>query len=109
MSDLEARLQAILDAYVAKGITGVTVALRLPGRATDILLASGIADRANGTAMTPEHTFRIGSCTKTFVAAALHQLVEEGEGVPRNRRCSTWCASCSTTGAACRNSKTTCR
>jgi D-alanyl-D-alanine carboxypeptidase len=79
MSTLEARLQAILDAYVAKGITGVTAAVRLPGREADVLLASGIADRANGAAMTPGHSFRIGSCTKTFVAAALHQLVEEGK------------------------------
>ncbi|MDP6589720.1 MAG: serine hydrolase domain-containing protein [Alphaproteobacteria bacterium] len=78
MSDLEARLQAILDAYVAKGITGVSAALRIPGRDADILLASGIADRRSGAAMTPEHSFRIGSCTKTFVAAALHQLVQEG-------------------------------
>ncbi|MBT3172630.1 MAG: beta-lactamase family protein, partial [Rhodospirillaceae bacterium] len=79
MTDLEARLQAILDAYVAKGIIGVTAALRIPGQDADILLASGIADRANGTAMTPGRSFRIGSCTKTFVAAALHQLVEEGK------------------------------
>ena len=78
MGNLEARLQAILDDYVAKGITGVSAAIRLPGQATDILLASGIADRKSGAAMTPGHSFRIGSCTKTFVATALHQLVEEG-------------------------------
>ncbi len=78
MRDLEVRLQDILDAYVAKGITGVSAALRIPGREADILIASGIADRKNNIAMTPDHSFRIGSCTKTFVATALHQLVEEG-------------------------------
>jgi D-alanyl-D-alanine carboxypeptidase len=78
MSNLEARLQAILDAYVANGIVGVSAAVRLPGVEADILLASGIADKKSGAVMTPGHSFRIGSCTKTFVAAALHQLVQAG-------------------------------
>lgn len=78
MSDPAARLQTILDDYVAAGIVGVSLAVRRPGE-PEILLTSGLADRAQKTPLRADHTFRIGSCTKTFVAAALHQLVQEGK------------------------------
>lgn len=78
MADVTAQLQRILDDYVAEGIVGVSLALRAPGN-DDILLTSGVADRARGTALTPDHLFRIASCTKTYVAGALLQFVQEGK------------------------------
>ncbi len=77
MSNLRGTLQTLLADYCAKGIVGVSLAVRAPGE-PDIVLSHGLADRARGTAMTPDHLFRIASCTKTFVAATLHQLVQEG-------------------------------
>lgn len=41
-------------------------------------VASGLADRATGRAMTPDTLVRIGSITKTFNALALLMLAEEG-------------------------------
>lgn len=69
-------LQQILDDYVGRGITGVSLAV-LTGD-DEILLTSGQADRLGQIAMRPDHLFRIGSCTKTFVAAIIHQLAQEG-------------------------------
>ena len=77
MDTLETRLQAILDDYVAQGIVGVSLALRAPGEA-DVLIASGLADRPRREPLTPAHLFRIASCTKTYVAACLLQLGQEG-------------------------------
>ena len=77
MSDLQGRLQQLLDNYVAQGIVGASLALRAPG-GEDVLLTSGSADRARGIALNPEHLFRVASCTKTYVACALLQLVQQG-------------------------------
>ncbi len=77
MSALRAVLQEILDDYVAEGIVGVSLALRVPGE-EDVLVASGLADRTRREVLTPGHLFRIASCTKTYVAACLLQLVQEG-------------------------------
>lgn len=40
--------------------------------------ARGVADRDAGTPLTPAHGFRIASITKTFTAAAVLRLVEQG-------------------------------
>ena len=77
MSERRTRLQGILDAYVGRGIIGVSLAVSGPGE-EEIVLTSGLADKFAATPLGPEHTFRIASCTKTFVAAALLQLVQEG-------------------------------
>jgi CubicO group peptidase (beta-lactamase class C family) len=39
----------------------------------------GLADRESGTPATAETIFNIGSCSKTFAAAALMKLVDEGK------------------------------
>lgn len=78
MATVREQLQKTLDDYVAKGIVGASLAVRAPGE-QDILLASGLADRRRDVALTPDHLFRIASCTKTYVAAALLQLVQEGK------------------------------
>jgi CubicO group peptidase (beta-lactamase class C family) len=41
-------------------------------------LAVGIADARSGAPVTPRHRYRVGSITKTFTAAAVIQLVDEG-------------------------------
>jgi D-alanyl-D-alanine carboxypeptidase len=69
-------LDAELDALVAGGLTGAVAVAVGPGFRWEG--ASGLADVKNGEALTQEHRFRIGSVTKTFVAALVLQLVEEG-------------------------------
>lgn len=78
MPDLKESIQYILDEYVARGIVGVSLALSKPGRET-MLLTSGLADKFEKAPMTPDHVFRIASCTKTFIATGLHLLVEDGK------------------------------
>lgn len=55
---------------------GVAVVVRSPGvRWTD---AVGLADRQHATPLTPATPFRIASVTKTFTAAAILRLVDDG-------------------------------
>ncbi len=69
-------LDADLDAAVAGGLTGAVAVAAGPGFRWEG--ASGVADVSTGEALTQEHRFRIASVTKTFVAALVLQLVEEG-------------------------------
>ena len=72
------RIQAILDKHIARGIVGASLAISLPAQEIS-LLTSGFADKFKKTPMRPDHTFRIASCTKTFIATGLHILVEDGK------------------------------
>jgi D-alanyl-D-alanine carboxypeptidase len=65
-----------LDALVRTGIPGVVAVASGPGLSWE--KAAGGADVATGASLTPVHRFRIGSVTKTFVAAVVLQLVGEG-------------------------------
>jgi D-alanyl-D-alanine carboxypeptidase len=78
MANLKERVQKILDDYIDQGIVGLSLALSLPGQET-MLLTSGLADKFKKSPMTPDHIFRIASCTKTFIATGLHLLVEDGK------------------------------
>src|SRR4051794_20028891 len=69
-------LDAELDAVVAGGLTGAVAVAAGPGFRWEG--ASGPADVTTGEPLTQEHRFRVGSVTKTFVAALVLQLVEEG-------------------------------
>jgi D-alanyl-D-alanine carboxypeptidase len=69
-------LQALLDGFIARGIVGASLAVAGAGEAP-MLLAAGLADRGARTPVTPDHLFKIGSCTKTFVAATLMSVVRE--------------------------------
>lgn len=74
-----AALQAQLDAGVADlGITGAAMALADTPRGALWAGASGMADVDAGEAWAPDRHFHIGSVTKTFTAAAVFQLAEEG-------------------------------
>lgn len=72
------QLNALLATYRADGAVGASLAFSLAGGDT-LAVTAGVADRQTGAPVTPERLFKIGSCTKTFVAAALMKLVEEGK------------------------------
>ena len=70
-------LEALLDAAVVKGLVGCALGIRLGGREV-ATLARGQADREASIPLDADAQFRIASITKTFVAALVLQLVEEG-------------------------------
>lgn len=74
---LQARVQRILDAFVAQGIVGASAAVTTAG-AAPVTAVAGLADRARGVPVGPAHLFKNGSCTKTFVAATLMRLAQAG-------------------------------
>jgi D-alanyl-D-alanine carboxypeptidase len=72
-----------LDSTIArvmkdKNLPGVLVAVSVPGDG-EYLTAQGKANLDTGRAPDPDDQFRIGSATKTFVATAILQLVDEGK------------------------------
>lgn len=75
---LAASLQSALDAARADiDAPGASAAVYVPG----VGLWQGVSGEANlnpSVPTTPEHLFRVGSITKTFVGAAVLQLHEEG-------------------------------
>jgi D-alanyl-D-alanine carboxypeptidase len=73
---LEERLQAIVADARSNGVPGVSAAIETPdGRWTGV---AGKASLRPQRTVTPETAFEAGSVTKTFVAAAVLLLVEEG-------------------------------
>ncbi|HLL64350.1 MAG TPA: serine hydrolase domain-containing protein [Micromonosporaceae bacterium] len=68
-------LQAALDAHSAAGMPGVFAEVRVGHRTWRG--AAGVADLETGAPIRPDFQHRVGSITKTFVAAALLQLVGE--------------------------------
>src|SRR5882724_10841286 len=70
------KLQSVLDGFVGKGIVGASSCIVRPG-AAPVAAAAGLADRPRGIAVTPDHLFKIGSVTKTFVAVTLMRLAED--------------------------------
>ncbi|NQZ10840.1 MAG: beta-lactamase family protein [Algicola sp.] len=61
----------------AKTLPGVTLSIELPNGEL-WHTAAGVANTASQTVMTPDHKFRIGSSTKSFVGLATMQLIDEG-------------------------------
>jgi D-alanyl-D-alanine carboxypeptidase len=76
-SRLESSLHTALTAFIARGIVGASACIVRPGEAPFIVTA-GMADRARQTPVAPSHLFKIGSVTKSFVAATLMRLAEDG-------------------------------
>ena len=72
----EAELGMLLDDVVAAGAPGVLVVAREDGKIRS--QARGFADRDRSIRMRADLRFRIGSITKTFVAALVLRLVEDG-------------------------------
>ena len=74
----EERLQYVLDSLLAaNNITGASAAITMPEKGM-WLGGSGLSNPATGDSIRPDMLFYIGSNTKTFVAATILKLVEEG-------------------------------
>lgn len=72
--ELQARLDALRERH---GIPGISVAIRLRDGST-WLGVSGVADVATGSPVTSSTSFAIASISKTFTAALILALAEEG-------------------------------
>jgi D-alanyl-D-alanine carboxypeptidase len=70
-------LQTLLDGFIARGIVGASLAV-IGANKTPLQLVAGLADRDARVPVTPDRLFKIGSCTKTFVAATLMSLAQDG-------------------------------
>src|SRR3954447_11127707 len=70
------RMQAAMDFMVADGTPGMYVEIRQGGRVT--ALRSGHPEIGHARPWTDRSRYRVGSVTKTFVAAVVMQLVAEG-------------------------------
>ena len=80
VSDTAAQLRILVEEAVRESasIPGLVLHVEAPGRDLAVSVAAGVADRATGMPLTPDAGFRIGSNTKTFTAAAILRLVEQG-------------------------------
>ena len=79
-SQTTASFQQFLDNQITEENTpGVLVSVISRGKAMDWSGAAGYADKENKTPLLPHQTFRIASVTKTFVAAAILRLWEDGK------------------------------
>ncbi len=76
----ELALQSVLDEILAKDetIPGVALHVEAPGVGLSWSGAAGMAVPGLGITLTPKNPVRIASNTKTFVAAAILRLWEEG-------------------------------
>jgi D-alanyl-D-alanine carboxypeptidase len=74
----DSAFQDVLDAEVASSpsVPGEVLLVRAPG--VDFAGASGYFDRVRRVPIEPDDGFRIASITKTFTAAAVLRLVEDG-------------------------------
>ncbi len=78
LGELQTRFQAGLDAVCAKyELPGMTAAYVLPD-GTVRAFASGLADKESGTKMTVDSRMPAGSIGKTFVAATVIGLAQDG-------------------------------
>ena len=76
-ADVVAEVQAKMDELTAEGLPpGMVVWIDAPGYRFEG--ASGSANLADDTPMSPDDAFRIGSITKMFTAVVIVQLAEEG-------------------------------
>jgi D-alanyl-D-alanine carboxypeptidase len=77
--DLEDRLQSLLDGAVQSGSTpGIMMRVDAPALDLSWSGVAGVADLETGEALSPRNGVRIASNTKTYVAAAILRLWEEG-------------------------------
>ena len=75
------RLQTVLDEFhVANpAAPGVVVQVESPSLGLEWAAAVGLSTRNSAGPLTTDHTFRIASNTKTYVAAAILRLAEMGK------------------------------
>jgi D-alanyl-D-alanine carboxypeptidase len=78
-SPAEALQRALAEEVAANpSLPGEILHVHAPARGVDASLAAGVFDRASGRALRPHDGFRVASVTKTFVAAAILRLHEQG-------------------------------
>jgi len=79
-AEVEQALQRLVDATVSENeaIHGAALHVSSPTLGLSWEGAAGLADPTAGTPMTPQHPVRIASNTKTYVAAVVLRLWEQG-------------------------------
>lgn len=79
-TSLEANLQNLLDRTLEENpvAPGLILWVECPPAGLSWSGAAGLADFDSDEPLTPRHTFRIASNTKTYVAVAILKLVEQG-------------------------------
>lgn len=70
-------MRPLLDRYLEQGAVGANLSISLPGQEIETL-SVGQADRMADLPVKPDHLFKIGSCTKTFLAVSLMKLAGDG-------------------------------
>jgi len=80
-ADLIGDLQKILADEVAANpsLPGELLHINAPKQGLDVSLAAGLFDRESKLQLDPHHLFRVASVTKTFTAASILRLYEEGK------------------------------
>jgi len=77
-ASIQSKLQDLLDSVISeKNIPGVVLHVVDPSQG-EWSLASGVADIETQTPMKPTYRLRVGSTTKTFTAAAIMLLQQDG-------------------------------
>lgn len=79
-ADLAGRIEAEVARFLAENpqAPGVSVTVLCPPLGLDLDVAMGTVTQDGPEPLTPRHTYRIASNTKTYVAAAVLRLVEQG-------------------------------
>jgi len=79
-ADLPTDLQSVVDEFHAANpqAPGVVVYVESPRFGLNHVLVAGAEDRGSKQRLSADHTFRIASNTKTYVAAAVLRLAEQG-------------------------------
>jgi D-alanyl-D-alanine carboxypeptidase len=72
-------LQTILESQLNQDIPGILFHVQTEDGEIKWSGAAGVSDRKSGKSLLPNQTFRIASVTKTFVAASILRLWEEGK------------------------------
>jgi D-alanyl-D-alanine carboxypeptidase len=73
------QFQAALDNQISDNMPGILVTVISKEKNTDWSGASGYSDKEKKIKLLPDQTFRIASVTKTFVAATVLRLWEDGK------------------------------
>ena len=73
------QFQSIVDSQIDENIPGILVTIISKEKNIDWSGASGYSDKLNETKLLQDQTFRIASVTKTFVAATILRLWEDGK------------------------------
>lgn len=72
-------LQNLLEGQLNQDIPGILFSVQSGEGNIDWSGSAGVSDRASGQKLNQDQTFRIASVTKTFVAASILRLWEEGK------------------------------